>query len=228
MKKIVDDVSFKFHFAICNDHDVVCVGSPKTNMLKGTPTTCCHEDKQAKRAHKKGEGFTLMKKHSKTCTTIKGYLMDKLFAKVCSFREARNIDVPDMNARYVARRGRARQQQENYTIEQYYRVDIFYVAIDSQLQELKNQFIKTRRSTIYPLVHKIIVLVLTLLVSTTTTERSFSAMRIFKTRLHNKMEDDFLTNIFDHPKAATMEKQQTMANERESTEKKTKTSLKTQ
>jgi len=54
--------------------------------------------------------------------------------------------------------------------------------------------VRTRRSTIYPLVHRIIVLVLTLPVSTATTERSFSAMRIVKTRLHNKMEDDFLTN----------------------------------
>ena len=35
---------------------------------------------------------------------------------------------------------------------------------------------------------------LTLPVSTATTERSFSAMRIVKTRLRNKMEDDFLTN----------------------------------
>ncbi|KAK2638154.1 hypothetical protein Ddye_025949 [Dipteronia dyeriana] len=197
---------------------------------------------------------------------------DKLFAKVCSFCEARNIDVLEMNARYVARRGRARKQQENYTIEQYYRVDLFYAAIDSQLQELNNRFseqavellihstglepregyeafniddicklvnkfyphdftdheklqlkmqlqhyeynvgqhsefrslsnlsslcqwlVKTRRSTIYPLVHRIIVLVLTLPVSTATIEKLFSAMHSVKTRLRNKIEDDFLTN----------------------------------
>jgi hypothetical protein len=35
---------------------------------------------------------------------------------------------------------------------------------------------------------------LTLTVSTTTTERAFSAMKIVKTRLRNRMEDDFLTN----------------------------------
>ena len=33
---------------------------------------------------------------------------------------------------------------------------------------------------------------LTFPVSTTTTERAFSAMNIIKNRLHNKMEDDFL------------------------------------
>ena len=37
-------------------------------------------------------------------------------------------------------------------------------------------------------------LILTLTVSTTTTERAFSAMKIVKTRLRNRMEDDFLAN----------------------------------
>ena len=46
----------------------------------------------------------------------------------------------------------------------------------------------------YPLVYRIIVLVLTLPVSTVTIERSISAMRILKTRLRNKIGDDFLTD----------------------------------
>ena len=45
-----------------------------------------------------------------------------------------------MNARYVERRGRARNQQDNVTIEHHYRVNIFYATIDSQLQELNYQF----------------------------------------------------------------------------------------
>ena len=39
IKKIVDDLSSRFHIAMRNDHDVVCVGSPKTNMVKGE---CSH------------------------------------------------------------------------------------------------------------------------------------------------------------------------------------------
>ncbi|KAK0602602.1 hypothetical protein LWI29_035160 [Acer saccharum] len=39
MKKIVDDLSSRFHIAMRNDHDVVFVGSPKTNMVKGE---CSH------------------------------------------------------------------------------------------------------------------------------------------------------------------------------------------
>ncbi|XP_062003225.1 uncharacterized protein LOC133720770 [Rosa rugosa] len=65
---------------------------------------------------------------------------DTLFAKVNSFCEARNIDIPDMNARYVGRGGRARHQQDDWTVQHYYQVDIFYATIDSQLQELNNRF----------------------------------------------------------------------------------------
>ena len=50
------------------------------------------------------------------------------------------LDVPDMNARYVARFGRSRHQQEDFRNEHYYKVDIFYARIDSQLQELNHQF----------------------------------------------------------------------------------------
>jgi hypothetical protein len=182
------------------------------------------------------------------------------------------MDVPDMNARYIVRGGRARHQQEEFTLDHHYRIDIFYAAIDSQLQELNNRFsehvvellilssaldprdgcesfriddvcqlvekfypqdftdhekiglrtelqhyqhnivqhpefknlstiselchwlVRTRRSTVYQLVYRVIELVLTLPVSTATTERSFSAMNIIKTRLRSKMEDDFLTD----------------------------------
>ena len=45
-----------------------------------------------------------------------------------------------MDVCYVARRGRAHNQQDNVTIEHHYQVNIFYVAVDSQLQELNHLF----------------------------------------------------------------------------------------
>ena len=45
-----------------------------------------------------------------------------------------------MNACYVARRDQACNQQDNVTIVYHYRVNIFYTAIDSQLQELNHRF----------------------------------------------------------------------------------------
>jgi len=54
--------------------------------------------------------------------------------------------------------------------------------------------VETEKSTIYPLINRLIQFILTLPVSTTTTERAFLVMKIVKTRLHNRMEDDFLAN----------------------------------
>ncbi|XP_074565149.1 uncharacterized protein LOC141821690 [Curcuma longa] len=195
-----------------------------------------------------------------------------LLAKVKSFCELRNIDIPDFNAPYINRRGRARARQDNFTIEHHYQVDLFYASIDSQLQEINGRFnddamellilsnalnpknavesfriedicklvekfyvqdftsdekeqleiqlkhyeynvvkgpdyknlstipelcqwlVKTNKSVTYNLVFRVIILVLTLPVSTATTERSFFAMNIVKTRLRSKMEDAFLSD----------------------------------
>ena len=65
---------------------------------------------------------------------------DGLLTTVISFCEKHCIDILDMNARYVERRGRARNQPDNVTNEHHYRVNIFYATIDSQLQELNYQF----------------------------------------------------------------------------------------
>ena len=65
---------------------------------------------------------------------------DGLLTTVISFCEKHCLNVLDMNACYVGRRGWARNQQDNVTIEHHYRVNIFYAAIYSQLQELNHQF----------------------------------------------------------------------------------------
>jgi len=64
----------------------------------------------------------------------------------------------------------------------------------SNISELCQWLVSTGKSVIYQLVFRVIVLVLTLLVSTATTERAFSAMNIVKTRLRNKIKDEFLTD----------------------------------
>ena len=50
------------------------------------------------------------------------------------------------------------------------------------------------KSKIYPLVDRLIKLVLTLLVSIATTERAFPVMKLVKTKLRNKMHNEFLSN----------------------------------
>ncbi|XLU30292.1 hypothetical protein S245_066358, partial [Arachis hypogaea] len=175
---------------------------------------------------------------------------EELLKNVKSFCEQHDILISDLTASYVARQGRSRHQKDHIRVEHYFRVEIFLVTIDKQLQELNNRFndqamdllslsstfipkdaykkfdiakistlhfildarqhpemknlstihelcrclAETKKSKVYYLIDRLIRLILTLSVSTTTTERSFSAMKIMKTRLRNKMEDDFLAD----------------------------------
>ena len=62
----------------------------------------------------------------------------------------------------------------------------------STISKLCQVLVKTKKSIIYPLIDRLILLVLTLPISTATTERTFFTMKLVQTRLKNKMKDDFL------------------------------------
>ncbi|XP_058777057.1 uncharacterized protein LOC131651407 [Vicia villosa] len=62
----------------------------------------------------------------------------------------------------------------------------------STIQELCSCLVATGHTEIYFLIDRLLRLIMTLPVSTPTTERSFSAMKIIKTKLRNKMDDEFL------------------------------------
>ena len=62
---------------------------------------------------------------------------DIMFQKVKLFCESHEIEIPKMDDRYRACRGRSR---DPVTIEHHFRVDIFLATIDSQLNELNHRF----------------------------------------------------------------------------------------
>ena len=62
------------------------------------------------------------------------------------------------------------------------------------MQELCTCLATTKKSKVYYLLDRLLRHIMTLLVSTTITERSFSAMKIIKNRLRNKMEVEFLAS----------------------------------
>ena len=64
----------------------------------------------------------------------------------------------------------------------------------SSLSQLCVVLTKTGKSKIYYLFDRLIRLVLTLLVFTATSEQAFSTTKIVKTRLRNKMKDEFLVD----------------------------------
>ena len=66
---------------------------------------------------------------------------DKLLKTVTSFCDKNGVDVPQFNAPYVPISRHARRQQENQiTLMQYYREQVFLIAIDTQIQELNSRF----------------------------------------------------------------------------------------
>jgi hypothetical protein len=72
----------------------------------------------------------------------------------------------------------------------------------SSLADLTSGLVKLDKDSSYPMVDKLLRLLLTLSVSTATTERAFSAMKFVKTRLRSKMGDAYLwdylvVNLFD-------------------------------
>ncbi|XP_074378472.1 uncharacterized protein LOC141720011 [Apium graveolens] len=80
---------------------------------------------------------------------------------------------------------------------QYYGLDVPvhpYLKNLSTLGDLCHGLVTTGKADIYPLVDRLLWLVLTLPASTATSERAFSAMKIVKTSLRNRMEDEFLRN----------------------------------
>jgi hypothetical protein len=62
----------------------------------------------------------------------------------------------------------------------------------SSLADLTSGLVKLGKDSSYPMVDKLLRLLLTLHVSTATTERAFSAMKFVKARLRSKMGDAYL------------------------------------
>jgi hypothetical protein len=191
---------------------------------------------------------------------------------VIEFCVEHDVDIPDMEATYILRGGRACRQPDHFTTERYLRVEIYRATIDSQLTELNLRFnekvmdllsvsvtliprqgfasfsakeicemvekyypadftqqeryglelqlnrfvvdaknseelrkpatiaslcrclVETGRDRIYNWLDRLLRLLVTLPVSTATAERAFSSLKIIKSRLRNRMEDDFLAD----------------------------------
>jgi hypothetical protein len=63
-----------------------------------------------------------------------------------------------------------------------------------------DSFFEKKEKNIYPLVDRLIRFIMTLPVSTATTERAFSAMKIVKISLRNRIENDFLASYLNKTK----------------------------
>ncbi|KAF7825255.1 zinc finger MYM-type protein 1-like [Senna tora] len=81
---------------------------------------------------------------------------------------------------------------------QHYKLDVPchpQLKILSIIAELCQGLVKIEKSGIYPFINRLLRLILTLSVSIATTECAISALKIIKSRLRSKMEDDFLKDL---------------------------------
>ncbi|KAM6582916.1 hypothetical protein CsatB_009918 [Cannabis sativa] len=60
--------------------------------------------------------------------------------------------------------------------------------------DLAEKMVETKKHIVYPLVYRLITLALILPVVTATVERVFSSMNILKSRLRNRMGDQFMND----------------------------------
>jgi hypothetical protein len=90
--------------------------------------------------------------------------------------------------------------QDVYALQQQLKHFIVDASNDEELKNISTLIdlcrclVETGSHTIYNLIDRLLRLLITLPVSTASAERAFSSMKIIKTRLRNKMEDDYLAN----------------------------------
>jgi hypothetical protein len=73
------------------------------------------------------------------------------------------------------------------------RSDVSFSNIET-ITELSKKMVETRRHLMYPLFYRLLKLVIVLPVATATVERCFSAMKLVKTFLRNRLNDDSLSD----------------------------------
>ncbi|KAK9928234.1 hypothetical protein M0R45_025380 [Rubus argutus] len=136
---------------------------------------------------------------------------DDFIARVKSFCDKHNIDMPDMSDRYMEGTSRSCQERDFITNEDYYRVNILNAIIDFQLAELDSRFSEQSlellilSATFDPRdnfqsfkivdVCNLALKFYPLDFESTTTERAFSSMNIIRNKLRNKIEDEFLDDL---------------------------------
>ncbi|XP_071725268.1 uncharacterized protein [Rutidosis leptorrhynchoides] len=82
-------------------------------------------------------------------------------------------------------------QLENYIVD----MRLHRVFSDLKgIEALVKTLVKTKKNIVYPLVYRLVKLALILSVATATMERVFSVMKIVKTRLKNRIGDEWMNN----------------------------------
>jgi len=88
--------------------------------------------------------------------------------------------------------GTIREQLDTYVVQ--VKIHVSFSSCED-VQSLAMKMVQTEKHLVFPLVYKLIELALILSVSTTSVERDFSAMKIIKSKLRNKINDVWFNDL---------------------------------
>ncbi|KAL5660857.1 hypothetical protein ACJX0J_027982, partial [Zea mays] len=119
---------------------------------------------------------------------------ETFICKVVDFCMNHGISIPNFDEIYILRGGRARRQPDHFTNDHYFRVEVLRATIDTQLTELNLKFNEKVMDLLSISVKLVPKNGFTSFQASDVAERAFSSLKIIKTRLRNKMEDEYLAN----------------------------------
>ncbi|XP_070005387.1 uncharacterized protein [Nicotiana sylvestris] len=115
---------------------------------------------------------------------------DSLINEVSKFCMKYDISIPEFDELYAIP-GRSRRRVVEYTISHHYRVEVSNLR---GLGNLSTKLVETKKHGTYPLIFQLVKFALLLPVATATVERAFSAIKLIKTDLRSRMDDEFLSS----------------------------------
>ncbi|XP_075473377.1 uncharacterized protein LOC142504388 [Primulina tabacum] len=130
-------------------------------------------------------------------STMKLFTLSNALSPVDGFRSFSLCDICSLVDKFYYHDFSQEEREDLMRELDHYKFDVprhaQFQNLDS-LHHLCQTLARTTKSVIYPLIDRLVRLVLTLPVSTATTERAFSGMKLIKTPLRNKMKNDLLAN----------------------------------
>ncbi|XP_059639504.1 uncharacterized protein LOC132281858 [Cornus florida] len=129
-------------------------------------------------------------------STVELLILGTAFDPKDAYKSFKVDDICDLARKFYPKDFQAETRALRSQLE-HCKIDVFHHPSFQNLSTISNlckMLAETRKRETYYLIDKLIRLILTLPVSTVTTERAFSAMKRVKTKLRNKMADEFLAD----------------------------------
>ncbi|XP_059629771.1 uncharacterized protein LOC132272687 [Cornus florida] len=188
--------------SFCKKHDIVVLDMSASYMV-GTGRSCQQNDSITFNHHYQVDifnaavDFQLMELNQRFSeSTVELLILGTTLDPKDVYKSFKVDDICDLAKKFYPKDFQDEMHALKSQLE-HYKIDVLHHPSFqnlSTISDLCKMLAKTRKRETYYLIDRLIRLILTLFVSTATTERAFSAMKRVKTKLCNKMADEFLAD----------------------------------